>query len=502
MERSKDAMPERWLPIVMTQVWYSLLNDCWQAYYLNNEFAPGEALLLDRDTQNGVRKVASVVFGHPRMTWSDETVETRKRLLSEREAVFMVEPGLGAPWLNELKDVGYDGSDVFTIKALMADSSLAHRSDGIVRLAWLKVPDFSFTGQDALLENLASVYKTKRSVALYSIGLPTNIHTLRDLNVIYQPYNQGTAMSMQYISTAIDAGEPLRPAMAKLPDRAGIDEVIVFMFAQRAFPEVTQGKQPYDEAWIPSLVFPPPQLKRMTGSYDSTLKVYGTDYHSPRRATSPAEERQSRKPPLSLAPRVRLLANGVGKQQLELHPGPDTANWVLEGDRLGRLEKEGSTRYYYPPATVQPAVKLDDNNKTGRPAAVISTLPKRFTVDEVKATQGQESAYSTFATYYAPATHYFKAFLDNGKFKLALWHYLPDQGKAIQVPDKDIEWGIASGNGTVSSAGLFTPHASKPSPFTLVWAQDKTVSELLLWAYTVIPIPFYSPAEAVDLYQG
>ncbi|MNO85138.1 hypothetical protein D3C76_765010 [compost metagenome] len=309
-------------------------------------------------------------------------------------------------------------------------------------------------------------------------------------------------MAIQYISTNWVAGEDLPPALASSPDSGGIDEVIVFMFAQRAFPEVSQGKAPYDEAWIPSLVFPPPQLKRMDGSYTDALKLYGTDYYSPRQQFSPAEGAQPLKIALSLDPLVRVIANGEGKQEVLLNPGPDTASWVLEGDRLGSVGKEGSVRYYYPPAKQQPAVVLEVDNKTKRPAAVISSAPKRFTVDVVKATQGGGSAYATFATYYAPQTHYLKASLGNGKFKLSLWYFDADQNKDVEVTESDTQWVVAWGNGSISRSGVFEPAPSNPSPFTVAWARDTTNSRLLLWAFTVIPMPLYTPAEAVALFEN
>ena len=145
---------------------------------------------------------------------------------------------------------------------------------------------------------------------------------------------------------------------------------------------------------------------------------------------------------------------------------------------------------------------LNSNNKTGRPAAVISSVPKWFTVDTVKATQNGESAYSTFATYHAPQTHYLKASLENGKFKLELWYYDVEARKDLPVPEGDTEWGVVSGNGTLSPSGVFNPAASNPSSFSVVWARDTSDPRLLLWAFTVIPMPLYSPEEAVALNNG
>ncbi|KQN64250.1 hypothetical protein ASF02_28550 [Pseudomonas sp. Leaf58] len=501
MARANSLAPSAGVPIVYSQVWYSLLNGCWKVYYAKNEFTPGEALLLDRQTDAITRKTASLVFGRPQMKWSDTVVEIHKRLLSEREAVLVLEAGGDAAWLREIREVGYDGSQILTIQVTLLGSKLAYRGDGVVRLQWPVVPEFSFTGQDTLRLKLKRGYEAKKSVDIYSVGQPVN-SKLNALDVIFQPYNYATAMALQYVSTSVAAGEGQAPALAGLPDSRGVDDVTIFLFSQLAFPEVGQGQPPYDEAWIPSLVFPPPQLKRENGSYDKISKVYGTEYFSPREQFSSAEGAQPLKVALSLDPLVRVIANGEGKQPVLLQPGPDLATWVLEGDRLGRVDKEGSARYYYPPAKSEAEVVLEANNKTNRPAAVISSVPKRFTVDVVKATQGGESACATFAVYYAPVTHYFKVSLAGGKFKLTFCFYSPDTGKEVQVEASDTEWAIASGNGSVSSTGVFSPATSNPSPFTVVWARDTTSDRLLYWAFTVIPIPLYSSAEAVALFQS
>ncbi|MND85847.1 hypothetical protein D3C80_777870 [compost metagenome] len=499
MDRANDLVPNAGLPIAYSQVWYILLNDCWKAYYAKNEFTPGEALLLDRQADAQVRKVASVVFGHPQLTWSDSFIVMKKRLLSEREVALRLEPGRSVGWLSEIRDNGYDGSQVLTIKADMLGSSVAYCADGSVRLGWGAVPDFSFTGEDTLRLKLKRGYEAKRGVDLYSLEQPVK-GTLRELSVFFQPYNQGTAMAFQYFSA--DSLAEQVPGPEPSPESGRVDNVVVFLFSEQAFPEVKHGEAPEDETWLPTLVFPPPRLRRKDGGYESSLGAYATQYDSPREQFSPAEGARPQKLALSLDPLVRVVANGEGKQAVLLQPGPDTAAWVLDGDRLGRLEKEGSSRYYYPPAGPGSGVVLDVNNKTGRPAAVISSVPKWFTVDTVKATQNGESAYSTFATYHAPQTHYLKASLENGKFKLELWYYDVDAGKDLPVPEGDTEWVVASGNGTLSPSGVFNPAASNPSSFSVVWARDTSSRHLLLWAFTVIPTPLYSPEEAVALYNG
>ncbi|MEN5217637.1 hypothetical protein ABE484_17390 [Pseudomonas pudica] len=502
MTHTKNPAPNTNFGIVYSLVWYGLLNDCWKAYHAKNEFVPGEALLLDRQTDAETWKVASAVFGQPLVKWSDGGLELHKRLLSEREVVLKLEPGSREAWLREIRDVGYDGSQVLTIKASIV-SSLAYRGEGVVRLEWSAEPEFSFTGQDTLLLKLTRGYQAKKGIDLYSVGTPTNSQ-LRELIVSFQPFNQGTAMGINYNGTNLAVVEVQSPAFGSLPDRAGTAAMdqIIFLFAQRAFPEVSLGKAPYDEAWVPSLVFPPPHLKRKSGSYDESLEVYGTEYNSPKEAFLAAEGAQLQKTPLSLDPLVRLIANGTGKQEVILQPGPDSATWVLEGERLGRVEQEHDTRYYYPPGRLQPDVVLESDNKTDRPAAVISSVPEKFTVDVVKATQGGESAYSTFAMYYAPMTHYFKMSLEGGKLKLTLWYYSSKIRQEVQIEGADIKWAIAAGNGKVSSTGVFSPADSDPSPFTVVWAQDTTNDFLLYWAFTIIPIPLYSPAEAVALFQN
>ena len=499
MDRANDLVPDAGFPIAYSLVWYTLLNDCWKAYYAKNEFTPGEALLLDRQADAHVHKVASVVFGHPQLTWSDSLIVMKKRLLSEREVAFLLEPGRSVGWLSEIRDNGYDGSQVLTIKAHMLGSSVAYRADGSVRLRWVAEPDFSFTGEDTLRLKLKRGYQTKRGVDLYSLEQPVK-GTLCELSVFFQPFNKGTAMAFQYFTS----GSLAEQAPGPLPSPATVlvDNSVVFLFNEQAFPEVKQGKPPEDETWLPTLVFPPPRLRRKEGSYQSSLGIYGTDYYSPREQFSPAEGVRPQKLALTLDPLVRVVANGEGRQAVLLQPGPDTAAWVLEGERLGRLEKEGSTRYYYPPAGPGSGVDLNVNNKTGRPAAVISSVPKWFTVDTVKATQNGESAYSTFATYHAPQTHYLKASLENGKFKLELWYYDVDMAKDLPVPEGDTKWGVVSGNGTLSPSGVFNPAASNPSSFSVVWARDTSDPRLLLWAFTVIPMPLYSPEEAVALYNG
>lgn len=502
MTRANDLAPNTGFPIVYSMVWYSLLNDCWEAYNAKNEFTPGEALLLDRQSDAVTRNVASVLFGQPWMKWSDKVIEVHKRLLGEREVALRKDPGSSEYWLSEIREVSYDASQILTIKASQLGSSLAYRGDGVVRLAWITTPEFSFTGQDTLLQKLKRGFEANKGVDLYSVGLPTN-STLRELNVICQPFNQQTAMAIQYFSTNPAAEENLPPARVSPPEPEGIDDQVnVFTFAQQAFPEVAQGKAPHDEAWITSLVFPPPQLRRKDGSYDDILKVYGTDFYSPRQQFSQAEGAQPLKVVLSLDPLVRVVAEGEGKQEVLLNPGPDTASWVLEGDRLGSMGKEGSVRYYYPPATQQPAVALEVDSTTKRQAAVITSLKRRFSVDVIKATQGGESAYATFATYYAPQTHYLKTSLENGKFKLSLWYFDADHNKNVEVAESDTEWVVAWGNGSISRSGVFEPAPSNPSPFTVAWARDTTSSRLLLWAFTVIPTPLYTPAEAVALFQN
>ncbi|RFQ04864.1 hypothetical protein D0O09_05105 [Pseudomonas putida] len=499
MYRANYLVPNAAFPIAYGQVWYTLLNDCWKAYYAKHQFTPGEALLLDRQADAHVRKVASVVFGHPQLAWSDNFVVMKKRLLSEREVAFRLEPGRSVGWLSEIRDNGYDGSQVLTIKADTLGSSVAYRVDGSVRLGWGVEPDFSFTGEDTLRLKLKRGYQTKRGVDLYSFEQPIK-NTLRELSVFFQPYNQGTAMAFQYFTPGLLAGQ--EPGPLPSSETVLVDNVVVFLFSEQAFPEVKQGKAPEDETWLPTLVFPPPRLRRKDGSYESSLGAYGTEYHSPREQFSQGEGVRPQKLALTLDPLVRVVTNGEDKQAVLLVPGPDTAAWVLEGERLGRLEREGSTRYYYPPAGPGSGAVLSTENKTGRPAAVISSVPKWFTVDMVKATQNGESAYSTFAAYHAPQTHYLKASLENGKFKLELWYYDVEARKDLPVPEGDTEWGVVSGNGTLSPSGVFNPAASNPSSFSVVWARDTSDPRLLLWAFTVIPMPLYSPEEAVALYNG
>ncbi|RCL25646.1 hypothetical protein C6A77_13675 [Pseudomonas sp. AFG_SD02_1510_Pfu_092] len=485
------------VPIAYTMVWYSLLNDCWKRYSENNEYLPGETLLLDRQSGPSERKVSSVVFGHPQMTWSDTVVTQRKRLLSQREVVLVLDSGNSAAWLSEIRDVAYDASQVLTIKASMLDSSIAYRGDGSVQLVWTAMPEFSFTGQDTLLLKMKRGYEAKKGIELYTVGPPAN-HLLRELNVVYQPANKETGMDIAYFTPGVVvAGVPLADARTD----AGVADIVIFVLAVWAAPEVLLGKAPYDEEWLPSLVFPPPQLKRQDGSFVKELGVYTTEYFSPRQASAPAVSAQLRQASLSLDPLVRLIANGIGKQAVVLHPGPDAAVWVLEGEQAGALKREGGAWYYEPPAILEPAVTLEANNKTNRPAAVLSSVPKRFTVDVVHATQGGENAYATFASYYAPQTHYFRASLESGKLRFTFWYYDADKGQDVQVEERDTEWVIASGNGSVSSSGVFSPAANSPSPFTVVWARDTTSDRLLYWAFTVIPIPLYSPAQAVALFQ-
>ncbi|MHC6224690.1 hypothetical protein ACYU03_07945 [Pseudomonas sp. X10] len=494
--------------IAAIEVTSEMLESCWHGRYPELSKEPGELIVLDRGAAGNNRKIKQIRMGLPKLeyTHSNATLclTLKQRALFDQEVVLLTEQGAGSPWLSSIRKMNLPRDRVLAIEISFIKSSERHKliykslPQRELSLAWVGNVEYSYSGNDTDKRLLAEHYDARKAVVLYQLPLPPLNLLLHDVIVTpaasdvgfinYGLYSFSTAAAYPFESQST--------GIAPLLAGSGLAMVSLAM----AFPENLLGKPPLDVAWLPSLVVPP---NTVTHDPSQDVPAPGIGFNFGYRRTSYAKTapQVGNEDTLTVSPLVSVVGAGYDKQPLELSRS-GAAEVEFIGEHRGGLHEGNGTYYYVPPANQQPAIVYEQDCKTLQAPAILETLRERASADVIQVTVNGGSALSTFVTLYARQTHYLTFALERNALKLKLWYFDADLGEDMPVPDDETEWTIIAGNGSVSSAGVFTQAPAAPTPFTVIAGRDLGSSRLLYWAVTVIPVPLYTPPQFVALFES
>lgn len=202
----------------------------------------------------------------------------------------------------------------------------------------------------------------------------------------------------------------------------------------------------------------------------------------------------------NLSPLAQIFRAGAAREKLAFRETAiANAQWTRSGDARGELNKEGQDWFYTPPKGPSPAAVYNNDGVTLIPAALRASLSV-FPVmaDRIVASNGSTSAITDLVTTMVSPTHFIRFTERLGGLVLSC-HYFDREQKEVQLADKDVKWHRLTGNGSVSEKGVFTAHATAPSPTTIFMAED--LRNLTEWRYavTIVPLPYMPASEVVKL---
>ncbi|VVM98235.1 hypothetical protein PS623_03146 [Pseudomonas fluorescens] len=473
-----------------------VVNASWSAYAQRDAQRISEQIPYDRIVEGNVWRVGTLAVGVPRVHYGDHYISLTLPVAKDSQFTFRAELGRAVRRVHEILEVLPGADTTFTVKVPLANGYLRYKTiEGrVVRLQWSGQATFENSGGDYNWAALSEFYKTAARVNLYEV-LPPVSPLLHDIKGSYTIRDDSMDLVLSSLSgehAAVDE----TPASA--PARAG--DAGVLSFLSILFPEVLTGLPPVDRAWLANFCTPPASLRFTAGQLIPELLMYWAMYDVSSVA-APDHSQALAAPPLSITPRLRLVGAGDEKQALSLPPGAPSVQWSFEGRALGRLVNEQGQMFYYPPNSPSPAFVLEANNKTRHPVARRSDAGTLISADVIKATAGGQSATSTFVALHTTESHYIKAQLANNKVKLKVFY--ETWGGVVEVPDAQVRWTVISGNGSMSAAGVFTPHPSDPSPFTVLLAEDtQDQAQFHYWTSIVLPVPTLDAARFVELTNG
>ncbi|MFV3291834.1 hypothetical protein ACNFBR_24255 [Pseudomonas sp. NY11955] len=169
--------------------------------------------------------------------------------------------------------------------------------------------------------------------------------------------------------------------------------------------------------------------------------------------------------------------------------------WVFEGVGLGGLKPAGSSCDYVPPAV--PDVERNLNADSREPPVRRSSTELPVTIDRVRAGPEGSLLVSTLVVKKWRQTNYFELEKSGAKLKLNLWRTKKD-GTDHPIAPENITWHRLVGDGRVTQEGVFTPGIF--TRYSVLLAIENNDQDWF-WAVIIIPVPFMSVDEFIDLRQ-
>lgn len=472
------------------------INALWRVHDADKASVKGERVYFDRITGPISRKIRQAWLSYPSILYSEHHIEVTRRLLNDVEVTLAQEVGSSHGWISEVSQTWPGDDRTLSIKTSLGDSRLSYRTLdlGALRLEWSTPAEYTFNGSDADLAFFRGYFESRGHTLLYRLLPPMN-PLAHDVSVHFE--NGGKFLPWLGL-----IGEDTRALSIALPAAERNHDENLIIVSSFMYPEVYKGLPPSDSQWFTSLLCPPSSLKFGDGVFEASLYSYWALYEADTEATSPSSDNEiaGLTNTMAITPLARVIGRFDGRQEIVLEP-PGEVIFGFEGTHLGGMEREGGRQYYLPPAALENPVELEPANKTERPAALSATLREPVTSDVIKARRGEHVAYSTFISRFAPQTHFFKVKVTAGKLSLTLWYVSADSDEEVEVPAKEIEWHIVSGNGNMSWTGVFTPAPVSPTAFTAVWARDLGDTRFMYWAFTIIPVPLFSAEKVSELFN-
>ncbi|WEK28285.1 MAG: hypothetical protein P0Y58_15345 [Candidatus Pseudomonas phytovorans] len=442
-----------------------------------------------------------LALGYPRLSYSGDG--TNDELQVRRNIVGGIVRVQASEHVNlvgrEVRRVALEGRDGGLSFDMKVRAGLqAHleysASDGYLRLYWDNPAEFeSSSGLGDVIEILKEHYNRERTMLLRKLKEPFN-STMRDVRINMQALPDNNA---QYMIFGV---LPKAGAQAVVPTKFPLSTVshVVLGFNDTVFTNLRAGRQPVDKNWVISLFLPDDAWRCMSGPEKYAENFYSCDYVT-NNPSKVASESAAPSAELQITPLSQVFAVGAQRILLTLAPAAANAQWVLEGEARGLLEKEGADYYYKAPLQIEPEAVFNNNTELLIAPAYRANLQSPVRVDKVKATVGSSVAYSTFVTHIVPPTHIIRVAKSGVQLKLSLWYYNGREKKELQVPEGNITWRVVAGDGRVSDEGIFTPGSE---PCNTVVGIDERNQDEWRWGATILPYPLMHADEVVSLIQG
>lgn len=483
----------------------AILDQLWRVRYPVLSSEPGDVIHLNRESGSGTKKFQQLQMGRPTLGFrsinSRSHLELKQRVLRELEVILVTEAGASGPWLSTVRKMELPVSRVLTttfppLEPYAAPYKICYKTSPRreVSVMWEVAVEYAYSGSDTEKRLLSEHYNKQRAMALYQMTNPPASPYLQDVELLVAAT---TALDMHY-GVFSPSTSSMTMSDQTLPEGVTLTALSEFGmdFFAAAFPEIERTNVPVDKEWFPSLLVPPGTAE----SDPLKSEFHGTISFTAAYKRSSSGGVNMQPDPVSVSPLISVVGAGYDKQLIEIADAQN-ATVVFVGDQHGALERSGGAHYYLPPSAQTPSIIYEAACKTQQPPAQLDTLRERAVVDVIKVTVNGNSALSAFVTLYARQTHYIKCLINNARLVLELWYYDVEEGKDVRVPAEKTEWSTLQGNGSVSSAGVFTPGSSAPSTVSVIAGRDLGGSRLLYWAVTVIPVPLYSEAETITFFN-
>lgn len=484
------------LTLVVGVLSRQIVNASWVDYARRNSRRVSEQVQYDRMVEGAIWRVGTLSLGAPCVTYNEQHITITNTIVKDSQFALRAVLGRVGRRVHEMLETLPASRTAFTVKVPLANGYLRYKllEGSFLRLQWSGEALFEHTDGDFSWAALTEHYKETARVNLYGV-LPPISPLLHDVKGSFKLREASLDLTLSSGSSELALGGT---NSLSAPETAGDAGVLSFLSV--LFPEVLLGLPPVDNAWLAGFCTPPGSLRFTAGQLIPELLLYWAMYD----ANSVADQYRHQahvEQPLAITPRLRLVGVSDEKQALTLASAAANVQWAFEGAASGRLMSERDEMFYYPASAPTPAFALDSNNKTKREVALQSGPRTLISADVIKATAGSETAISTFVTLHTIESHYLKAELVNNKVRLLLF-YDSWEGE-VEVRAADTRWTVISGNGTVSATGVFTPHPTAPSPFTVLLAEDtQDQARFHYWASIVIPVPTLTAARFVELTNG
>ncbi|OUM30044.1 hypothetical protein B8W72_18220 [Pseudomonas putida] len=440
-------------------------------------------------------------LGVPKLSYSGDgthdELQVRRHILGVGMRVLAAEHvALTGREIRTVEAVTASGGDRFFDMKVAAGpkAHLAYRAeDGYLRLLWAESARFEFSsGANDIKHLLMEHYDRTKEMLLHTLELPNSaqMHDVR-INLHAMPDNMAQDMKIGVLPRSAES--------SATPDTYPVSIVsnVNLGFSESVFPNVKLGAAPADQNWVLTLFLPPGYWQASSGRPEKYEDGYRriSYFSSPRTvATAAAPDT-----PWHINPVSKILQAGANRTGLSLTTAVANAQWSLEGETRGTLEKEGSNYYYTPPLVRNPAALFNEGTELMVAPAFRASVPNPVAVDSIKVTATKDTVSSTFVTQFVYPTHLIRAALFEGQIKLTLWYWSLVQEKEVQVPEKDVDWRVVAGGGAISESGIFT--SGTLSCCTVLGIDNRAVDDWR-WGITIVPYPFIGADNVVQFLQG
>jgi len=438
-------------------------------------------------------------LGFPKLSYSgngtNDELQVRRNVLGGLVRVLAAEHiGMAGREIRMVEIEAGGGDRFFDIKVRAGVKAHLeyHAEDGHVHLHWDEPARFEFSSGLEDVENLLEEqYSRVKKMVLHKLDAPVNayLHNVR-INLQALPDNNAQYMLIGVLYSASSTKVPQTyPLSAAYNVNLGFNE--------KYFTGLTLGLAPADKNWVLGLFLPPGSwvMSGRPEKYETTF--HRCSYSS--NSLSGVNESRASAAVWRLNPASQIFATGARRILLTLSPAAASAQWALEGEALGTLEKEGADYYYTPPVKINPTAHYNEGTELQVAPAYRTSVSNPVGVDKIKVTVGNDVAYSTLVTNKVFPTHLIRVATSGAQLKLTLWYYSNREGKELQVPANDITWRVVAGDGVVSEEGVLTPGVD---PCSTVVGIDERYPDEWRWGITILPFPLIGAEYVASFIQG